>query len=387
MSNIVVSADHSSESAFFKDPLNCRKINRAVLHEMMSLRLYIPYLVGLWLAVILLGQIVGFFVPIDSSLPPSEVPSAIVRLVVLGDVCVIPLAGLWSPVCAHLRQQERELRRRAGFVQSTETVAKLTSGILDVITSTPQPSEIQRVSHGAYWLSQVFKAQRTLPAADDISRDLEKIGHQTKKVLDNMLQVEAEGRLVVADMMAGCQELVEMLTHPTKYSAFLVEKQVNNFVARTDAMIGSLQSQLNSAQKRTSGVLTLQNQLHGKLLTEQIALQQTQDADRETRTFTATVLQMFDSNLPKPINDLESSRLKKHLDLMEQAIAEVKQWSDRLSTLSLFHRYQITTRKQQLGRHQRLPSERSVEDRIKAIDQLLEPARQRLARLEQGIKK
>ncbi|KAE8214323.1 hypothetical protein CF327_g2252 [Tilletia walkeri] len=356
-----------------------------------AFRSILIYVAGFLLGIILLQHLASsllsrFHLPSLSNLLPAPLTATLAKV----DVCVLPLASICLPACAKQKRSAQELRRRLGLAESTELAAKFTSGMVDLVASTPQAQYVQRVSNGAHTLSQAFKMRSTVPSADLISLDLERIGDETEKMVDSVIEVEVQGRVAVADMVAGNQQLLDMLAKPNRYSADLVERRLDRLVDNTDSMLESLQLQLVSAQKSASKVLALQRQLRGKLFAEQNDLQEQDVEDRSARSFLTALRRPFDQGLTKPLSAIENFRLQKNLDLITVAVDDVQDWSTRFSDFSLYlrsYRSQVSARKRQLSQHQWTSAELTVEDRIQAIGRLLEPAQQRLAELEKVAEK
>ncbi|KAE8229305.1 hypothetical protein CF326_g5727 [Tilletia indica] len=394
---------------FERPPLQSDELKRADSHIYSGLARPLKFIVSIprmvWLAIlciaglllgtVLLYQLVTFVKSFQFSISPHQVLRSLVKLIPTSklwsltpiEICTLPLANKWIPPCIEREQQQQELRRRAELAQSTKIAVKLTSGMLDIISKTPQAYEVQRISNGAYSLSQAFNARSSFPSAKRISQDLEKIGDETEKMIDNVLEVEVQGRLVVADLVAGSQQLADMLAMPDRYSANLVERQLNKFLDNADAQLSSLQVQLIAAQTGDSKALTLQRQLHGMLLTEQTDLQETHASEVDSRTFTASLRRWFDGNAAQPLTVLETLRLEKNLNLVNGAVGETNDWSEHFSMFVLYlrsYRSQVTARKRQLGQHQWTNSEMTVEDSVKAVNRLLQPLQERLERLERG---
>ncbi|CAD6917568.1 unnamed protein product [Tilletia laevis] len=351
-----------------------------------TFRSVLLYVAGFALGAMLLQHLASsllsrFHLPSFSNFLPGPLNATLAKM----DVCVLPLASICFPACAQQKRSAQELRRRLGLAESTELVVKFTSGMVDLVAQTPQAQYVQQVSNGAHTLSQAFKMRSTVPSAELISLDLERIGDETEKMVDSVIEVEVQGRVAVADMVAGNRELVNMLAKPNRYSADLVERRLDRLVDNTDSVLEALQLQLVSAQKSASRVLALQRQLRGKLFAEQSDLQEQDVEDRSARSFLTALRRPFDQGLTKPLSAIENFRLQKNLDLVTVAVDDVQDWSARFSDFSLYlrsYRSQVSARKRQLSQHQWTSAELTVEDRIQAIGRLLEPAQQRLAELE-----
>ncbi|KAK0535964.1 hypothetical protein OC834_001319 [Tilletia horrida] len=367
-----------------------------------SLRFYLFYALGIAFSILvlqnllltLLGRLrLPFSTPALSSLIPGPLASGLAKV----DICSAPLASTWFPHCAQQERSQRELRRRLGLAESTEHAAKFTSGMVDLVSTTPQASYVQRVSNSAHTLSQAFRLRSTVPSAPHISRDLEKIGEETERMVDSVIEVEVQGRVAVGDMVAGNNELMSMLQQPSRYSADLVERRLNRLIDGTDAALEALQVQLVAAQRSAATVVALQRQLRGKLYADQSDLQELHVEDQEARSFLSALRRSFDllpgqdaqesaaQRSKKPLSALESYRLQKNLDLLNVAVDDVQDWSNRFSEFSIYlrsYRSQVSARKRQLSQHQWTSADLTVEDRIKAIGRLLEPAQQRLAQIE-----
>ncbi|KAK0556215.1 hypothetical protein OC846_001309 [Tilletia horrida] len=309
-------------------------------------------------------------------------------------ICSAPLASVWLSHCAKQKRSERELRRRLGLAESAEYTAKFTSGMVDLVAQTPHAQYVQRVSNGAYTLSQAFRMRATVPSAPQIASDLDKIGEETEKMVDSIIEVEVQGRVAVSDMMAGNKELKMMLEQQRRYSADVIERRLDRFVDSTDGLLATLQEQLISAQQSASRVMSIQRSLRGKLLLEQSDLQEQDIADRDARSLVSSLRRVFESRqqdglseIIKPLSPLESHRLQKNLDLLNVAMDDIQAWQSQLSEYSVYlrsYRSQVSARKRQLSVHQWSSEGLSIEHRIEAIGRLLEPAQQRLAQLEQG---
>jgi len=309
------------------------------------------------------------------------------------DVCAtVPLATTVLPYCSRKQRSDREKRRRLGLAESTEFAAKFTKGMVDfVASSTPQAAYVQRVSNSAHTLSQAIRMRSTVPSAKMISHELEKIGDETEHMIDAVIEVEVQGRVAVSDMVSGNTELVGMLQQPGRYSADLVERRLDRLLENTDSQLEALQTQLISAQGSAAKVVALQRALAGKLYAEQTDLEEQDVQNRDATSLLRLLRRPFDQQAHfKPLTALESYRLQKNLDLLTVAVEDIQDWSNRFSdfrTYLISYRSQVSARKRQLSQHQWTSADLTVEDRIKAIGRLLEPAQQRLAEIEKDDKK
>ena len=282
-----------------------------------------------------------------------------------------------------LTEDEREdIARRYGIAVVAEGGMKNMSDIVHWVVKTPSSPRIQSIVQSASTMSMAFRHKTDLVSKEAISKDFDRIADKADHLIDTVINVETNGRTIAKDMISGYEEVLHMLAQPSTYTSVQLESRLDKHLLFMEKRMEELQEMLQSAQSVASETLSVQKSLMGKLYAEQTDME-----DLEMKFLDANSIMNKIWGAKPDLNEVQYQKVKRNLELCTFAVEEMQDWSRHFGGYLLYlrtYRAQVKMGRRQLDEHVWATDGLTLEDRIKSMSKLIEPAKERLRTYEEG---
>lgn len=295
-------------------------------------------------------------------------------------VCHSRLFG--QPGGAFSEAERAEIAKRYGIALSTEDGLKNMTNMVHWVTHTPAAARILQITRSASSMSAAFRHKTDLVSKEAICRDLDGIADKADLLIDAAIDVETSGRTIAKEMIAGYEEILHMLEQRETYAAAQIELKLNKHLRIMEDDMDRLQEMLVRAQTLAGETLATQRSLMGKLYSEQTDLE-----DQQVRFLDANSIMNKIWGTKPEISEVQYHKLKRNLELCTFVVQEMQDWNRHFSNYLLYlrtYRAHVRAGRKQYDEHLWTTGDLTLEDRIRSMGRLMEPAKARLMQYEEN---